>query len=275
MSATSIIGEAFVEEAVNRNYDAYQYARIVLAPVDGERRTMEQSLLDAIAPTQKNFADAKSKGELISPFGAEHAVYSIPIVLAMSPRKGWEVEAIDDRQVDPRFDTPFFRKNRPAPSYDEELHINYMAMLAISAAFTNDVFARIARELDGVTLNDPDQAKKRVIEIYKSIPASELKAILLAHTKTITNGRYSTDLTGSGNIHFINQPAGDFVADARGVSWTKGGGVWFGDGKINGRQVSFRLASTTSLQQRQSQTGTNTQNTDAKVNGSGNVGPGK
>jgi hypothetical protein len=73
-------------------------------------------------------------------------VYAAPVLLALFPRKGWEVHATDDRHVDPRFDTPFFNRNRPPPKYDEELHLRYMEALAISAIYTNAVFAAIDDE---------------------------------------------------------------------------------------------------------------------------------
>lgn len=236
---------------------------------------MPENISKNIEPTKQNFAKAKANNELVTPFDAEHALYTIPIVLALSPRKGWEVEAIDDRNVPPEFDTPFFRKNRPKSNYDEELHILYMDMLATSAIYTNDVFTLISAELDGVTLNDPDAAKKRVIEIYNKIPAEQLKALLTAANERVQRGKYSTDLTGSGNIHFSHSMGGDFVADARGVTWTKSGGLWFGDGKINGKQVNFKLTSTASLNQKQSETGTIGTDAKSKVDGSSTVGTGK
>ncbi len=276
MPALAIMADTFTEEAANRGYDSKQYARLVLSTWDdNKRKSIYDALEAAIAPTVKNFSESKSKGELVAPFAAEHAVMTIPIVIAMSPRKGWEVQAIDDRRVDPEFDTPFFRRNRPKPTYDQELHLLYMDMLAASVIYTNDVFSLIASELDGVTLNDPDFAKKRVIDIYNKIPADQLKALLAAASERVTKGKYSTDLTGSGNIHFTNSLGGDFVADARGVTWTKSGGLWFGDGRINGKQVSFKLTSAASLNQKKSETGTTGTDAKAKVDASGTVGPGR
>ena len=38
---------------------------------------------------------------------------------------------------------------------------------------------------------------------------------LVEAANQVVGGRFSTDLTGSGNIHFTHSPAGDFVADPR------------------------------------------------------------
>lgn len=275
MPALGIMADTFITEAAKRRYDANQYAHFMLDSENGKRFSMLENINKSIEPTKRNFAQEKANNTLDTPFDAEHALYSIPIVLALSPRKGWEVEAIDDRNVSPEFDTPFFRKHRPKSTYNEELHVLYMDMLAASAMYTNDVFALIATELDGVTLNDPDAAQKRVIEIYNNIPADKLKALLTAASERVRQGKYSTDLTGSGNIHFTNSVGGDFVADARGVTWTKSGGLWFGDGRINGKQVSFKLTSTASLNQKQSETGSAATDAKSKVDGSSTVGVGK
>lgn len=258
MSALALMADAFTEEAASRNTDGKQYTNSVLMLYKGTRQAMadrlETTLTEEARPLYTKLQKEGKKPP--SRFTADHLMYSIPLVIALTPRKGWEV-----------------RPMRSQSDYDPELHGLYMGMLATSAIYANDVFGIISTELGGVTLNDPVAAKKRIIEIYNNIPPTQLKALLAAANDKVRRGNYSTDLTNSGNIHFVHQSAGDFVADARGVTWTKAGGVWFGDSRINGQQITFRLASTVSLQQRQTESGTNSQNSDAKVNGSGNVGP--
>ena len=149
----------------------------------------------------------------------------------------------------------------------------YMEMLAISAIYTNDVFALLDEQLGGAKLADPDDARARVLTTFQAIPFAQLKAMLDGATRKVVGGHFNTDLTGSGNVHFTHAPAGDFVGDARGLTWTKAGGVWFGDGHINGQTVNLRLASTTSLSQRQAQSGTASTTAGADVSGSGSAGP--
>lgn len=199
-----------------------------------------------------------------------HLAYELPILVALTARKGWEVNAV---RPDPAFDTPFFRANRHGPEYDADLHRRYMEMLAASAIYSNDVFAVISRQLGGVRLTDPDAAQARVLAAYHAIPPEQLRAMLGAAVTKVTQGRFTTDLTGSGNVHFTHSSAGDFVADARGTTWTRAGGVWFGDGRVNGQSVNFKLASTASQSQRQAQSGTQGTEADAKVGGTANVGP--
>ena len=210
-----------------------------------------------------------------SPLDGQHRGYAVPILVALAPLNGWEVEPQDDRRVDPAFDTPFFNRNRPPPRYRPEMHLRYMEMLSIAAIYTNAVFARIGKTLGDVRLADPDDARNRVITAYQAIPPAELRAMLADAARQIGTGNFNTDLTGSNNVHFVHSTSGDFVGDARGMTWTRAGGTWFGDGRLNGQTVSLKLFSTQTLAQRQAQTGTTSTQADAKVGGTSNVAPGR
>ena len=275
MPAIGLMADAFLADNDSRGLSLDVGPNLILAPREGGRPQMDVVVDSLIAPTRKGYDETpptlRAKESLLD---ADHRVYSVPIVIAMQPRKGWEVDAIDDRHVDPEFDTPFFRAHRPPSRYDEDLHVRYMEMLAISAIYTDTVFGMIDKALGTSRLSDPDAAKRQVLIAFQSIPAASLKAATQDAARQVIGGSFTTDLTGSGNIHFRHDRAGDFVADPRGLTWTKAGGVWFGDGHIDGQTVNLRLASTASLSQRQAQSGTQGTNTDAKVEGSGSVGPG-
>lgn len=279
MPALGLIADAFLRDGQARNADAR--ASIQGAIFDSGRPIppFEKQVVDAATGLRAVLAKAtpedRAKLRAVSPLDADHIVYATPILLALHPRKGWEVEAIDDCRVDPRFDTPFFRKHRRPCRYDEQAHIRYMEMLAVSAIYTNDVFALLGEELAGTRLADPDEAQRRVIAAYQAIPAPTLAAALKRASDQVVGGSFTTDLTGSGNVHFTHSPAADFVGDARGVTWTKAGGVWFGDSRIAGQSVNFRLASTSSLAQSQGQSGNQGTSAGAEVQGSGGVGAGR
>jgi hypothetical protein len=274
MPAAGIMADAFLTDIQARGVALDAPARIFLAPGAHGRPRFDVAVDAEVIPAREAIARTGiEKMRAVTPLDPDHIVYAAPITLAMQPRKGWEVDAIDDRHVDPQFDTPFFRAHRRPSTYDEELHIRYMEMLAISAIYTNTVFALIDAELGTSRLSDPDAARKQVLIAFQSIPAGTLKAALEDAANQVSGGSFNTDLTGSGNIHFTHIPAGDFVADPRGLTWTRAGGVWFGDGRINGQTVNLRLASTSSLSQRQAQTGTQGTNAEAKVEGGANVGP--
>ena len=272
MAANGIIADAFIEDARSRGVDARRFTAYALLPVDGKRLPLDQAVNDAIPSAKAEGAALPAKTLAQPMMSPEHMVADMPILIALMPRSGWEVEAMDDRKVDPAFDTPFFRRNRPKPRYDPDLHRRYMETLAISAIFANEVFAQIAAELDGVRLADPQAARQRVIQLYQAIPGDRLLTRLAEIRRDIEAGGFNTDLTGSHNIHFTHQ-LGDFVGDARGMTWTKSGGIWFGDGKISGQAINFRLASTTSLGQRDAQSGSAATSSDARVSGSGSLGP--
>ena len=279
MPALGLIAEAFLRDGQVRGADPnrmmqfliFENGRPVL-PLDKAFVTLAKVTRDDRAKWSP--AD-RATALKASPLDGDHAAYVGPILLALHPRKGWEVEAIDDCKVDPRFDTPFFRKNRPLCRYDEAAHIGYMEMLAVSAIYTNDVFALLGEELAGTRLADPDEAQRRVLAAFQAIPPATLATALKRASDQVSGGTFSTDLTGSGNIHFMHRPAGDFVGDARGLTWTKAGGIWFGDSRIAGQSVNFRLASTSSLAQSRSQSGNEGTSAGAEVEGSGSVGAGR
>ena len=276
MPAVGIMADAFLTDTNARHVDPGAVPQLAMRRQDGGILRFDRAIDGLIEPTRKDVATVPP-AELakVTPLDAAHMIYAGPIVVAMQPRKGWEVNAMRPMALPPEMDTPFFRRNRPRSDYDEELHVRYMEMLAISAIYTNTVFGLIDKELGTSRLADPDAARQRVLTAFQSIPAATLKAALGDATNQVVGGNFSTDLTGSGNIHFTHTPAGDFVADPRGLTWTKAGGVWFGDGRISGQAVNLRLASTASLSQREVQSGTQGTSADAKVEGSGSVGPGR
>lgn len=89
-----------------------------------------------------------------------HLALELPILVALTARKGWEVNAM---APDPAFDTPFFRANRRGSEYDPELHRRYMEMLAASAIYTNDVFGVISQQLGGRARHDLDPRRWRLV----------------------------------------------------------------------------------------------------------------
>ena len=277
MPALGLMADAFMADMRARELNDYEITGAVFGrDADGSIASLPDQLAASVAPPRASLA-ALDADELRArtPLDAAHMVYAAPVLLALFPRKGWEVHAIDDRHVDPRFDTPFFNRNRPPSKYDEELHLRYMEALAISAIYTNAVFAAIDERLGTNRLADPDEARTRVLAEFQAIPVATLRAMLDDAASQVVGGHFTTDLAGSGNIHFYHSGAGDFVADARGLTWTRAGGVWFGDSRINGQSVNLRLASTASLTQREAQSGSQGADANARVEGSGGVSVGR
>lgn len=276
MPALGIMADAFMSDTNARHVAPDVIPQLVMHRRDGGIRRFDQAIEALIEPTRKDVATIPPADlAKMTPFDAAHMVYAGPIIVAMQPRKGWEVDAMKPQPLPAALDTPFFRRNRPPSTYDEDVHVRYMEMLAISAIYTNTVFGMIDEKMGTARLADPEAARQHILTAFQAIPAPMLKAALADAARQVSGGNFSTDLTGSGNIHFTHTPAGDFVADPRGVTWTKAGGLWFGDGRINGQTVTMRLASTSSLSQRRAQSGTQGSTTDARVEGSGTMGPGQ
>ena len=274
MSALGIMADAFLTDYAARGLNFDAVPQVALARVGNGIPRFDTAVLSMIDLTRQDIA-SQPAGTVakITPLDADHMVFSGPIVVAMQSRRGWEVNPMDDRNTDPRFDTPFFRAHRRASSYDPDQHVRYMEMLAASAIYTSTVFGMIDKELGTARLADPAAAQQQVLIAFQKMPVATLSAALQDAVGQVAGGRFNTDLANSTNIHFTHSPAGDFVADPRGLTWTKAGGVWFGDGRINGQAINLRLASTASLSQRQSQTGTAGASSSSDVSGTGSVGP--
>lgn len=272
MPALGLIADAFLQDASARGVIPVRIGHAAMFEIDGKVPRLDEFIAYEQGSPFKAMINSPEMQKL-TPLDPDHLNYAMPVLIALAPRGGWEVQALDDRKVDPAFDTPFFNRHRPPPRYDPVMHQRYMEMLSIASIYTNDVFALIGKSLGGARLADPDEAGKRVLAAYQAVSPATLKTLLANAAKKVAEGRFNTDLTGSNNIHFMHSVTGDFVGDARGVTWTRAGGTWFGDGRLNGQLVSFKLASTSSLSQRQAQSGTSSTQSDARVGGTANVGP--
>ena len=273
MPAFAIIADAFTDDAMKRRADGLMVRQMLMARDGNQPPDTVIAQVDHLTDNLKHAGSpAQTRGEAV-----EHFTLGLPILVAIAPLRGWEVNVIDDRDMRKTFSDPIF-KNSPAmagEAYNPAEHAAYMHMLAVSASFANDVFAEIAAKMQGTTISDPDAAKARVMEIYRSLPAAALHAKLAELSGRADNAHYSTDLTGSGNIRFVADGLGTFVGDTRGMNWTKSGATWFGDSHINGSTTNFRLAAATSLSRREAQTGTTGNTSGSSVTGSSSINGGK
>lgn len=274
MPALGLIADAFLKDAGARGVVPARVRTSSMFEVGGKVLRLDQAVDHDVSRFGGAFPPEFQKLTLLD---AAHANYAEPILIALAPLNGWEVEPEDDRKLDPVFDNPFFNRNprRALPRYKPQMHLRYMEMLSIAAIYTNDVFARIAQTLGGVRLADPDDAHNHALAAYQAIPAADLKSMLARAGQQAGSGRFNTDLASANSVHFVHSTAGDFVGDPRGLTWTRAGGTWFGDGRLNGQSVNFRLVSTLTLAQRQAQSGTTSNSADARVGGTANVGPGR
>lgn len=110
-------------------------------------------------------------------------------------------------------------------------------------------------------LSDPEAAHKAIISAFLSIPSSQLQAAW-QQAGTAANGEVSLDMTGSGPapVHFIIG-SNDFQGGPSGWKWSQSGVPWFGEGRINGKEVMLGLDS--ALDKSQSQTSTTGTGTSA------------
>jgi hypothetical protein len=60
--------------------------------------------------------------------------------------------------------------------------------------------------------------RKQVLIAFQSIPVDTLKAAIAEAENQVSRNGCTTDLTGSGNIHFTHIPAGYFAVDPQRVT---------------------------------------------------------
>lgn len=273
MPAFALIADAIGDDAAKHHMDGRTVRKILTAHDDGRLPNSMLTQVDMLtAGLHRDRPAVEMQGGV-----AEHFTLGLLLFAAVAPLQGWEVNPMSDEPVDPVFNTPFFKQNRAAmgPAYNQAEHAAYMEMLAVSAAFANEVFTEIASKMQGITIADPDAAKRRVMAIYRSLPAAALRAKLAELSERADSARYITDLAGSRDIRFQAGGLGDFTGDGRGVVWTKSGTMWFGDNHINGQTTNFRLAAASSLSQRQAQTGSTNNTTGAAVTGNSSINGGR
>jgi hypothetical protein len=233
MPALGLVADAFLRDADVRGDIPLRVRRMALLGVGGRSLRIDELVEYDQDPKGLAIIDARRRN---TPFDASHVGYATPIIIALGPLTGWEISPMGG---------------------NPGLSRTYMDMLSISAMFANSVFGTIGQSLAG----------------YQAIPPAQLRTMLAEAARQVERGEYTADLVSMRGIHFTHSTAGDFVGDARGVTWTRAGGIWFGDGRLNGQSVAFKLVSTSTLAQRQAQSGTSATQADAKVGGTSNVGP--
>ncbi|WP_297498402.1 hypothetical protein [Ferrovum sp.] len=173
--------------------------------------------------------------------------WDIAIRAAIHPCVGWEVDPMDRSKSNSRMLDGYLMANEGKAIGGNE------AMTQIAAGV----------ETDGV-YHDQEAVKTKIIQVINALHGSFLADGMKRAQKI---GPATVDLTGSGAekpVHF-QTAQDDFACGPSGVVWIHDGIKWFGQGSINGKEVSVAVESTDSTSAEQSSSnGTSTKDDNSQ-----------
>jgi hypothetical protein len=178
--------------------------------------------------------------------------WNIAIRAAIHPCVGWEVDPLDRSKSNMR-----------------EVNV-YMTANEMKALGGNEVMARIAAGVGTDVYHDPEAVKTKIIQVINTLHDSFLDYGMIHAQKF---GPATPDLTGSGAekpVHF-QTAQDDFACGPSGIVWIHDGIKWFGQGSIDGKEISVAVESTRSASDEQSFSNgastkdDNSQNSDVKA----------
>lgn len=175
-------------------------------------------------------------GEKFGPVAAEsddkEAPFLVPVAVVTQAYRGWQISMID---------MPAFGYSEATPKEKQF----YMGYQEAAGEYTNALFTQIATQLndDVGVLEDPETAKAEIQRIYKSIPKSTLKKLWVdAVVGAAERGGRIADMAGSKGVDW-SADGESYSGNADGLTWTKAGVPWFGQGALSGKQWTIGLES--------------------------------
>lgn len=192
-----------------------------VAPMTVKMGGFKTVFVEKFGPTAKNAA-ADAEDTWLAPVAAVTHAY-----------RGWQIDLIGgfgDKEATPK---------------EKEFYLGYQEA---SVEYTNALFTQIATRLndDVGVLEDPETAKIEIQRIYKSIPKSVLKKLWVNSVEhAAERGGRTVDLSGSQGVDW-SADGGSYSGNADGLTWTKAGVAWFGQGALSGKQWSIGLESSIS-----------------------------
>jgi hypothetical protein len=162
--------------------------------------------------------------------------YMAPISAITAPYYGWEVNPMSG--------------GRGGASVT-----NYMEFQEAAANYTNAVFAQIASGLKDEVLKDPDAAKETIQKRFLAIPPENLERLWDESVKKAIQPQHRTLDMATGRGVGWTTNGSSFNGDTGGMTWTKSGVVWLGQGKIDGKEYTVGLESVMSASTEKSESG--------------------
>lgn len=216
MPASALIAEALLD-----NEFQIKNKQQILHMGNPDGRLLPIVMAEIARQTGEEFEPAAT--QLVSePDKSGGAMWMNLVAASVSPFMGWPVNPMSNRQRD-RTEVEFFLKYQEA-----------------SVEFTNAVFTKIASQIDGDVLEDPETAKAEIQKIYLSIPQGQLQDIWKLALHNTTQRDRLIDMTGVKGVSW-NSSGATFTGDEAGMNWVKNGVVWFGKGALSGKTWTVGL----------------------------------
>lgn len=216
---------------------------------------MSTSTRQAISDLAKQHPNKAKEAEQMMPsqIHPQHQAAAQFIAMSAQPLQGWPVGGLS-------------RKGQEQMS-------RWARWSAQNVAFSNLIISEIAatpalRD----ALADPDAARGAIIAAFLSIPSSQLEAAWQQAARS-ASGELSLDMTGSGPapVHFIIS-GNDFQDGPAGWKWAQSGTPWFGEGRVNGKQIMLGLDSAIDKTTSQSSTAGTAAGTGTEQGAGGSAG---
>lgn len=182
--------------------------------------------------------------------------YLVPVSAITSAYRGWQINLMDG-----------FGDKKATPDETKA----YLGFQEASVEYTNALFTQIASTLNNKVgvLEDPEATKLAIQRIYKAIPKATLKKLWVDAVKHADErGGRTVDMSGTQGVDW-SADGGSYSGNPDGLTWTKSGVKWFGQGALSGKQWTIGLESSISKSTDQSSAGSenNSASTGEKTSG--------
>lgn len=187
--------------------------------------------------------------------------YLVPVAAITSAYRGWQINLMDG----------FGDKK----ATDAETK-TYLGFQEASVDYTNALFTQIAPQLNndvGGVLEDPQAAKLAIQKIYTAIPRTTLKVMWTNAVKhAAERGGRTLDMSGTQGVDW-SADGSSYSGNPDGLTWTKSGVKWFGQGALSGKQWTIGLESSISKSTDQSSSGSENNSGSTGEKSSGGAQP--
>lgn len=156
---------------------------------------------------------------------AKRRVYERRFISCNEPSTGWEVN--------------------PQSKKEHQILLGYLSAIVNQCDFTNLIFTEIASKLSGKMLEDPGNARERIVKTWEDMGIEKIDAAWQQALNGNKLAHFTTDLSGVKGVQFTG-PNGRYANEGAGFYITRNGISWYGNGALSGRVIELSMRSTIS-----------------------------
>lgn len=116
-----------------------------------------------------------------------------------------------------------------------------MYSIAEITYITNAIETRIADSMVDKTFYSEEDAKKYIINSFYSISGDEIFNLVANANDTLSDLKFTADLTGVKGIQFTANNGSAFACTNEGIVWSKSNDTWFGSGNLSGKRYITKV----------------------------------